>query len=143
MKKLSILLVILAINFSSMFAQLTYVDAQLFGNSRAVGAPLTKDVGITADDVFTNEFTFKNTTDSDVQLVGAKLPAGVSVMFTNRFVSPDQEVNFMATINKKYLEGLNGQSSFIVQLDIIYVQKDANNNVEKFTTPYIIKGEFH
>ena len=143
MKKLSILLVILAISFSSMFAQLTHVDAQLFGNSRDVSAPLTKDVGIINEDVFTGEFTFKNTKDSDVQLVGVGLPAGISVMFTDRFVAPNKEVSFMASINKKYLENLNGQSNFMVQLDIIYIQKDSNGTSEKFTTPYIIKGEFH
>lgn len=143
MKKLTLIatLVIFSISFTQ--AQITIDDSQLFGSSRAFFAPISFNAGIIADSTFTHEFTFKNTSNEQIQLIGALTPEGVSVMLTDRFIEPDEEVVFYATLYKNHLENLNGQSSFALRFDLFFQEKSSSGLTAFNKAPYVIKGEFH
>jgi len=142
MKKIALILTLVFFGLSSVFAQIRIDDAQLFGSSRAFFAPVTVNTGLIADSTYTSILKFKNTSVEEIQLLGAITPEGVSVMYTDRFVAPDEEVIFYATIHRSYLENLNSQSSFTIKFDLFF--QETILNITTFNkAAYILKGEFH
>lgn len=143
MKKIAFIFALSFLGISASFAQISIDDAQLFGSSRAFFAPVSFDAGLIADSTYTHAFTFKNTSQGEIQLIGAITPEGLAVMYTDRFVAPDEEVVFYTTLNRKYLENFKNQSSFAIKFDLFFQETNAVGMPNFNKAAYVIKGEFH
>ncbi|MBN2664330.1 MAG: hypothetical protein JXR68_11825 [Bacteroidales bacterium] len=143
MKKFALLSALVFIGISTSFSQISIDDAQLFGSSRAFFAPVSFNAGLIADSTYSHAFTFKNTSQGDIQLIGAITPEGVAVMYTDRFVSPDEEVIFYTTLNRAYLENFKNQSSFAIKFDLFFQETNSVGIPNFNKAAYVIKGEFH
>jgi hypothetical protein len=138
MKKL-ITIVSLLFLLTPIFAQ-EVDDAQLFGSSRGMNYYSSFSKPDIQQNQFTHTFIIRNTAPTDIEIISATLPQGISILIPQKNIKANSQGKIIATVYKNYIE--QDSSRFAKEFTIVAKLNFHNGVTETKQYKFLISGNF-